>query len=362
MGNPHITIIEKKSVHGKPSTSPFHFPLEHQPWGEPEQTHVQISLSQCAYQAVSRHIREGQPLEVGGLLLGKLYQASQGKMHLEILEALPDSHGRQSRTSFEFTHQSWSILVEQVEQKYPGLRIVGWYHSHPGLGVFYSDTDRKSHLTYFNKPWLAGLVVDPAKPAAGFYILSTLLDDVFPLPGFYERLDRSKESIINWRNWERKPAFDNIPKKEYPVLSTPNRVAKLARLSLILACFAWLWLLLSSFMGIYAVLNLQKKVEKLQSQITNISITLTNPLIRVTPLITLTIESNPVLVYPTNTPQFFLYIVKNGDTLSGIAAHFGVTSETLMELNQLTNDKINIGQNLKIPFVDGYHLMDIRRR
>jgi len=43
------------------------------------------------------------------------------------------------------------------------------------------------------------------------------------------------------------------------------------------------------------------------------------------------------------------YVVKNGDTLGGIAHHFGVKVAALREVNNLKNDKIVVGQKLKVP-------------
>ena len=43
------------------------------------------------------------------------------------------------------------------------------------------------------------------------------------------------------------------------------------------------------------------------------------------------------------------YIVKNGDTLGGIAIASGLTVRQLKELNGLTKDMIRVGQKLKVP-------------
>lgn len=43
------------------------------------------------------------------------------------------------------------------------------------------------------------------------------------------------------------------------------------------------------------------------------------------------------------------YVVKSGDTLGGIAHHFGVKVAALREANSLKNDKIVVGQKLKVP-------------
>ncbi len=43
------------------------------------------------------------------------------------------------------------------------------------------------------------------------------------------------------------------------------------------------------------------------------------------------------------------YAVKSGDTLTKIAAHFGTTVKAIRAANNLTTDKIKVGQKLKIP-------------
>jgi proteasome lid subunit RPN8/RPN11 len=44
-----------------------------------------------------------------------------------------------------------------------GLMVVGWYHSHPNLGVFFSGIDRATQSAFFNHPYALGLVVDPIR-------------------------------------------------------------------------------------------------------------------------------------------------------------------------------------------------------
>jgi LysM repeat protein len=52
----------------------------------------------------------------------------------------------------------------------------------------------------------------------------------------------------------------------------------------------------------------------------------------------------------TATPSTTIYIVKSGDTLSGIAQQFGVTVEDLMAANNLTDPNLlRVGQTLTIP-------------
>ena len=54
---------------------------------------------------------------------------------------------------------------------------------------------------------------------------------------------------------------------------------------------------------------------------------------------------------PVPTPgQQELYVVREGDTISGIAARFGVSEESILELNPMTDsDTLLVGQELIIP-------------
>jgi hypothetical protein len=44
-----------------------------------------------------------------------------------------------------------------------GLAVVGWVHSHPGLGAFFSGTDRRTQRAFFAQPWQVGAVIDPVR-------------------------------------------------------------------------------------------------------------------------------------------------------------------------------------------------------
>ncbi len=48
-------------------------------------------------------------------------------------------------------------------------------------------------------------------------------------------------------------------------------------------------------------------------------------------------------------PETTLYIVQRGDTLSGISKRYNIKQAAIIELNELTSDKVMIGQRLKLP-------------
>ena len=49
--------------------------------------------------------------------------------------------------------------VLEVQDKYPDLLVVGWFHTHPGHGVFLSDPDIRSQ-GQFKKPYQFAMVMD----------------------------------------------------------------------------------------------------------------------------------------------------------------------------------------------------------
>jgi proteasome lid subunit RPN8/RPN11 len=51
-----------------------------------------------------------------------------------------------------------------------GRSVIGWYHSHPNLGAFFSGTDRRTQRAFFNQPHSLGLVVDPIRKEKKWFI------------------------------------------------------------------------------------------------------------------------------------------------------------------------------------------------
>lgn len=166
-------------------------------WGEPEAAPVRIIVGQRVYQQVMHHTQQHPTHEVGGVLLGRAYN-HEGNTYVEAIESLaaPETHAGPAHLTF--TPDSWSAINQQLEKEHPDLKIVGWYHSHPRMDIFFSGQDRFLHKNFFPEPWHIALVVEPHKHYGGFFTWQD--DEIRPAKGFYELFDVSNESIINWRN------------------------------------------------------------------------------------------------------------------------------------------------------------------
>jgi proteasome lid subunit RPN8/RPN11 len=163
---------------------------------EPGRDQVRVIVGQAALQQIDAHGRSNLYTELGGALLGKAYQF-QDQVYVEIQAALPVISADHGPVHFTFSADTWRQLRQDKEKHYPNLEIVGWFHTHPNLGVFYSSDDVVVHSAAFTLPWHVGLVVDPGRNEACFFGWEE--GELKPFPGFYELLDSQKTPYSRWR-------------------------------------------------------------------------------------------------------------------------------------------------------------------
>lgn len=173
--------------------------------GERPQPHqVGIIIGQEALQQINQHCRSDLYRELGGVLLGKAFQR-QGQQWVAVAAALPAISTQHGPIHFTFTADVWAQINRDRESRYPQLAIVGWFHTHPDLGVFYSADDVVVHTVAFREMWHIGLVVDPVRHEACFFgwdqqpLTDGLERAILPHEGFYERTDNQPTSVIDWR-------------------------------------------------------------------------------------------------------------------------------------------------------------------
>jgi len=97
--------------------------------------------------------------EVMGMLIGSL--EGEGEIQNVIIEdAVPISHGGSIEVDFKpQDYISFASVDEQFAEK--NWFTVGWYHSHPGLRIFFSATDIKNQLGWQTpNPSAIGIVFD----------------------------------------------------------------------------------------------------------------------------------------------------------------------------------------------------------
>jgi proteasome lid subunit RPN8/RPN11/nucleoid-associated protein YgaU len=128
-----------------------------------------IVVKKGAYKVIHTHVATDRDNELCGVLLGEALKDKRGP-YLMISAAIPGEHAESQAGQVMFTHETWNHIHKVKDAEYPSLRIVGWYHTHPGFGVFLSPQDEFIHKSFFNEHWQVAFVVDPKSEDEGFLV------------------------------------------------------------------------------------------------------------------------------------------------------------------------------------------------
>jgi len=233
-----------------------------------------VLMHQTAVLQVIAHSRSNMDCELGGALLGHVYRYKTGTV-VEVKAALPATSADHGPVHFTFSADSWSKLHRDRAAHYANLDIIGWFHTHPDLGVFYSSDDVVVHSAAFTQPWHVGLVVDPVREEAAFF--GWVAGELSPLTGFYELPERQPETQVPWRVvrtsvWDH--AYEMAPYSQAEgnsrVVLARNSRPRFSGRELGLAASAAA-LLLSFFLIFAAVLPLRNRVNLLETTVLNMA-------------------------------------------------------------------------------------------
>ena len=135
-------------------------------------------------------------VERGGLLVGRVYQATDGGRHLvEVSDLIVSQYTASSMVELRYTFESWRSNRAMLKKEFPGKRIVGWYHSHlvdvtlvskenrvELTKMFFSREDVFLHKQFFLDPWYVAMVLDAQGNNLFFQWKN---DDVAPCGGYH---------------------------------------------------------------------------------------------------------------------------------------------------------------------------------
>lgn len=153
-------VQQRKTVSG--------FPAQYH--AEFQSAQVQISLRSGVLNHIWQQAKAHMEQEIGGLLVGTVYE-EDGQFLVEVEKALEAEHTQAGSGFVTFTEQAWLKMLQQ-RNDYPDLFVTGWYHSHPGFGIYLSSSDEFIHRNFFgNQPWYLALVVDPFSDEWGIFTL-----------------------------------------------------------------------------------------------------------------------------------------------------------------------------------------------
>ena len=113
---------------------------------------------------IRQHARSNSKTEVCGVLIGE-----ENGGGLKVTARIAGLNAAQAGTYVTFTQDTWEHIYKIKDKDYPDQRIVGWYHSHPGFGVFLSDHDTFIHKNFFSAPLQVAWVYDPHSDEEGCF-------------------------------------------------------------------------------------------------------------------------------------------------------------------------------------------------
>lgn len=126
-----------------------------------------IVVDARARAAVERHLAASRE-EQGGLLVGEAFTRSDGAIAAVFVRAgVAALDFASSGVSLRMEAGVWTRAREALRAR---ELIVGWYHSHPGLGAFFSTTDRKTQHAFFPHAYSVGWVRDPFRAEECWFI------------------------------------------------------------------------------------------------------------------------------------------------------------------------------------------------
>lgn len=166
-----------------------------------------VFFSPDVLKTIRVHAASDMDNEVGGWLAGRWCHDPQAGTEFIIVEALlPAQQVRSGSTFLTFTHDSQVAMLSALEEQYEDKCIVGWYHTHPRMGIFLSGYDTWLHDHFFPQPWQIALVVEPHSNNGGVFVRQAGELSPRKYRGFYELRGAGAESVVEWGNLKAHPA------------------------------------------------------------------------------------------------------------------------------------------------------------
>ncbi len=130
---------------------------------------VRIVVRQSVLNEIRQHGRSQTDVEICGVFAGNGYRDDNGP-YVYIEAAIRGQHSDSQAAQVTFTGETWTHIQNQLDQEHPGLRIIGWYHTHPGFGVFLSGMDMFIQTSVFYAAEQMAFVYDPISGEEGLFV------------------------------------------------------------------------------------------------------------------------------------------------------------------------------------------------
>ena len=133
---------------------------------------VDILLDEAPLRAMQAHALSSIDREVAGVMIGRQPEKQpDGRYIVHVIDSIIAKHTVMHGASVTYTPESWRYLNDTLWERYPdeSAVMVGWYHTHPGFGIFLSGMDLFIHQNFFTQIWHVAYVLDPRARTSGFF-------------------------------------------------------------------------------------------------------------------------------------------------------------------------------------------------
>ena len=164
---------------------------------------LEIFMTREAYRQINKHAQSTLDMEVGGMLIGQAYYTTTRLPYIVIEAQLEARYVKHGPTYLTFTSDTLADALNRIDDQYPNKKIVGWYHTHPGLSVFMSSMDLWLHTNFFREIWQVALVIDSVAGNGGFFRYTEDRPghvNQKHYGGFYELMEPGSDSVVKWKN------------------------------------------------------------------------------------------------------------------------------------------------------------------
>jgi len=164
-----------KSNEKTPEGSPTDFRRIDPSSGTPAKFPVKIAseyrvhIDEDAYKKMRDHAATTDEVELGGVLIGDVYRDGR-EAFLKITGVIEGEGANNYGAQVTFTHETWRHINEVKDRDHPEQKIVGWYHTHPGFGVFLSKMDSFIQENFFNQPYQVAIVIETKQHVEGCFV------------------------------------------------------------------------------------------------------------------------------------------------------------------------------------------------
>lgn len=148
-------------------------PLPEACFEAPGEIKVLVRFGPQAFAHLLTHCAESNEhgREICGLLLGTAWPVIKNMRHgylLTVTDILPLEATDASGAHVSAHAEAWLQADAEIEERFKGKKRLGWYHTHPTQGIFFSGADKDFH-SIFLQPYQFALVVDPRFPELGLF-------------------------------------------------------------------------------------------------------------------------------------------------------------------------------------------------